>query len=204
MTGHASPFTFLSLERDFIFDYDWIIKNLQLVETPQYQGRYRKYWAMNAARLSAPWCDAYFGELRSALDCPTSLGDLVDRLYGMPTHGNGRRSLQFSFATKLLHTADRRTPIYDSFVASFYFFQPLDGDRALQDRIDHLLSFQNFLSAEYKRILENGFLASSIQAFRSKFNPQHFTDVKIVDLLIWAWAKVLNQGGLIERRIVFR
>jgi hypothetical protein len=193
-----------SIPRDFVADYEWLIQNLQQVSTANYRRRYQTYWAMNVARLSADYRDAYFRELESAVANPIALRALLSELYETPTHNKGRQTLQFSFATKLLHTADRQTPIYDSFVAKFYFFQPLGADRPLQDRIDDLVSFHTFLSAEYARILATGLLTSSILAFRSQFKLQHFTDQKIIDTLIWAYVALVNEGGLIDGRIVFR
>ena len=73
---------------------------------------------------------------------------------------------------------------------------------SLQDSIEYFFSFPNFLSAEYARILAGGLLASSILACRSQVKPQHFTDVKIIDLLIWAYVDLLNKGGLIDGRSV--
>jgi hypothetical protein len=204
LINHHIQIILQSIPRAYVTDYDWLVQNVHQVNTPQYQTQYRIYWGMNTARLSGPYCDAYFQELHSALANPTALGSLAAKLYETATHAGGRQTLQFSFATKLLHTADRQTPIYDSFVAAFYFFQPPDSDRPLQDRINGLVAFHDFLSAEYARVLANGLLASSLLAFRSQFEPQHFTDVKIIDLLIWAYVDLLNKGGLMEGRIVFR
>ena len=106
-----------------ITDYDWLIQNRHLCAEPEYQRNYRKYWGMNAARLSDAYYGEYFRELQAELVDAATLADLAQRLYQVPAHANGRQSLQFSFATKLLHTVDNTTPIYDSLVASFYFFQ---------------------------------------------------------------------------------
>ncbi len=192
-----------AIPESYVTDYDWLIQNVRQVGTADYQAKYRRYWGMDAAHLSAGFREAYFNELRSALDNPTDLGTLVARLHETPTYGNGRRSLQFSFATKLLHTTDRRTPIYDSFVAAFYFFEPLGPARPLEDRIRKLVSFHDFLSAEFARVLAGGLLAKSILAFRSRFMPQCFTDERIIDALIWAYVDLLKRGALGRGEIDF-
>ena len=166
---------------------------------------------MDGAGLDAAYRGAYFQELQSALANRPDLASLVAKLFETPTDKLGTKKLEFSFATKLLHTADRQRPIYDTHVTAFYFFQPLtkrpakrSDEEWLQDRTSDLIVFYNFLSDEYTRVLANGLLAKSIRAFRSKFNPKHFTDVRIIDLLIWTYVEVLNKRGLIDGRIVFR
>jgi len=193
-----------SIAPDHATEYDWLIQNVSQAGTAEYQANYRQYWAMNAARLSPAYCATYFQELQAALTNPPALRSLVGKLYKTPTQGSGKQSLQFSFATKLLHTANCQSPIYDSFVAAFYFFQAPDSGRPLEGRITELVAFHDFLCKEYERVLANGLLAESIQAFRSQFNPQHFTEEKIIDSLIWAYVGLLNNGGLTEGRIVFR
>jgi hypothetical protein len=192
-----------SIPQAYVTEYDWLIQNLQQISGAQYQVNYRKYWGMNAARLSPAYCDTYFQELQAALTNSPTLRDLVTKLHQVPTHGNARQSLQFSFATKLLHTVDRQTPIYDSFVAAFYFFQPPESTLPVQQRVSDLVGFHDFLSSEYARILANGLLARSILAFRSQYRQQHFTDVKVIDLLIWAYVDLLNRKGLINRQIAY-
>jgi hypothetical protein len=48
-----------------------------------------------------------------------TLGRIVQTLYVASTRQDGRKTVQFSFATKLLHIADPSLPIYDSLVAEF-------------------------------------------------------------------------------------
>jgi len=189
---------------DHATDYDWLIQNLHQTATSEYQERYRKYWQLNAARLCANYCAAYFQALQAAQASPPILGDVAQRLYQTPTNKNGRKSLQFSFVTKLLHMVNRSAPIYDSRVAAFYFFQVPSPKQPLQARIASFVAFQNFLGREYRRILTNGLLAQSIQAFRKLFNPQQFTDEKLIDSLLWAYVALLRNGGLTNGAIIYR
>ena len=99
-------------------------------------------------------------------------------------------------------------PIYDSQVAAFYFFQEPDikdakdpGD--LKRRIGVFTSFHDFLRQEYARVLQNNLLASAIKEFRVRLSPQHFTDEKIVDSLIWAFVGLLWKGGLQKGQIAY-
>lgn len=192
-----------TIPQNHVTDYDWLIQNLQQAGTPQYQANYRNYWGMNAARLNAAYYGAYFQALQAALANPPPLGNLAQALYQIPAHANGRQSLQFSFATKLLHMANPQSPIYSKEVAAFYFFQGPDYNHPLQQRINDLVAFHNFLSTEYARVLTNGLLTTSFQAFHAQFNPQHFTDVKIIDSLIWAFVALLNNGALMNGQIIY-
>ena len=63
---------------------------------------YRRYWGLNAARLSETFCLAYFDlmeGLRTNHNIDTET--VVRHLYQLPTHKKGRQSLQFSFASKI-------------------------------------------------------------------------------------------------------
>src|SRR5271157_3549239 len=126
LINHHIQIILQSIPQNDVADYDWLIQNLQQVSTPDYQAKYRSYWGMNGAGLGPAYRAVYFQELQSALTNPPALGSLAAKLYQTPTSSKGQ-SLQRVFATKLLHTADRQIPIYDSNVAAFYFFQPLDS-----------------------------------------------------------------------------
>jgi hypothetical protein len=193
-----------TIPQNHVTEYDWLIQNLNQCVTPQYQARYKNYWRLNAARLSADYCNVYFQALHAAQRHPITVANLAHQLYGTPTHGNGRRSLQFSFATKLLHMVSPDTPIYDSLVAAFYFFQEPERNLALAQRIGVLAAFYIFLGQEYQRICTNNLLSVSIQAFRQQFNPRQFTDEKVVDSLLWAFVALLRQGGVTNGTITYR
>ena len=47
------------------------------------------------------------------LDGAVTAAEVLQALYRIPTQGNGRRSLQLSFASKLMHTLDPHRPMYD-------------------------------------------------------------------------------------------
>jgi hypothetical protein len=191
-----------TIDPKHVLKYDWLRQHVDQVTTPEFQKNYRFYWAMNPARLSPEFYAAYFDALNAAMSNPPTLSSVVQTLYAVSARQDGERSLQFSFATKLLHFPNPHSPIYDSQVAAFYFFQePTTND--LQKRIDGLVAFHNFLGEEYARILKNGLLAHAIEEFRTQLKPLHFTDEKIVDSLIWAFVSFLRKGALPERRTIY-
>jgi len=103
-------------------EYDWLRQNVGQADTAPYQQRYKYFWGMNVAQLSSSFYTAYFGFLKA----PTTLSrnDLCQTLHQSSTRRNGTRTLQLSFATKLLHTLNPQLPIYDSKVARFFLFEP--------------------------------------------------------------------------------
>ena len=192
-----------SIPTTHVRDYDWLVENIDRAGESEYQSKYRAYWAMNAARLSPSYYQEYFRRLAAATDGTPTLGSLVGSLYMVPTHRNERQSLQFSFATKLIHMKNRRSPIYDSQIAAFYFFREPARTLSLENRISQLESFHGFLRSEYARILANDLLAASITAFRVAFRPVYFTDEKIIDSLIWAFVSRLRNGATREGTVIY-
>jgi hypothetical protein len=115
-----------SINRDHVTDYDWLVTNVGRPADADFQARYRRFWMLNAARLGQTYCDEYFQQLASTTT-DTRLEPLVRSLYEVPVNSSGRKALQFSFASKLLHMRNRHLPIYDSQVAAFYFYSALDS-----------------------------------------------------------------------------
>ncbi|WP_295587696.1 hypothetical protein [uncultured Lamprocystis sp.] len=192
-----------SIPAAHVRDYDWLVENIDRAGESEYQSKYRAYWAMNAARLGPSYYQEYFGRLAAATDSMPTLGNLAGDLYKLPTHRNERQSLQFSFATKLIHMKNRRLPIYDSQIAAFYFFREPARTLSLGNRISQLESFHGFLRSEYARILANDLLAASITAFRAAFLPVYFTDEKVIDSLLWAFVSRLRSGATREGSVIY-
>jgi hypothetical protein len=111
-----------SIPHNHVADYEWLLQNTAQVTSADYQKRYRLYWAMNVAQMSPPFYAAYFGALGSAMKQAVTLSEITHILYDSSARRDGRQSLQFSFATKLLHMTNPVLPIFDSQIAGFYFF----------------------------------------------------------------------------------
>ena len=193
-----------SIEGNHVTDYDWLVQNIAQVATPMYQNRYRTFWRLNAALLSQDYCQVYFQRLQRGLNNELpQVGSLASDLYEIPTHLNGRHSLQFSFCSKLCHMLNRQIPVYDARIRDFYFFTEPDRKLPLDQRINAYVQFHQYVTNEYNRVLNEGLLAPSIQAFREHFNPQHFTDIKVLDSLIWAFISLLSSGGGMTGVIIY-
>jgi len=137
---------------EHVTDYEWLLRNVRQASTSDYQKKYRRFWAMNAAQLSPAFYTTYFSTLATAMSHSPTLGSVAHTLHAASARLSGQKSLQFSFATKLLHMANPDSPIYDSQVAALYFFQ--EPSTVLQQRINGLVAFHCFLTQEYARVLE--------------------------------------------------
>ena len=175
-----------SMERDHVKKYDFLIDNIHSLESSSYQTSYKTFWRLHGAGLSSDYCSIYFQLLKKHLEQPIAIEKMAIILFNEPVNSSGRKSLQFAFITKLLHMADRKLPIYDSLISSFYFFEP-NRNLSFEKRINELVHFYDFLIFEYNRIIQNRLLHESIIAFRDRFKPKNFTDEKIIDSLIWAF-----------------
>jgi hypothetical protein len=186
-----------------IIEYEWLLLSVQQANTPAYQRRYRNFWVMNQAQLSSSFWQAYFAQLSGAITQPPTLSSLCQTLAPLSMRRNGAQTLQFSFATKLLHTARPQFPIHDMRVAAFYFFEPPPTRWQPRQQMSAYLSFHTFLGNEYARVIKAGILTTAIQAFRQQFQPQRISDQKIVDWLIWAFVRVLQGGALLSGHALY-
>lgn len=55
-----------------------------------------------------------------------------------------------------------------------------------------------------KRVLKHNLLALAIKCFRQTLKPQHFTDEKVIDSLIWAYVATLWDGGVTKGTILYQ
>lgn len=175
----------LSINPSHVTEYDWLVHHIHEVAQPEYQRRYNNFWRLNGKGLSQNFFQAYFQHLQAGLNnIPPQLNVLVNQLSQI-----GRRELQFSFSTKLCHMLNQSLPIYDSHISKFYDFKTPNRNQPFQQRITRLIESHQHLIAEYNRVLHDGLLTVSIQSFRQHFNPQSFTDIKVIDSLIWAFCR---------------
>ncbi len=171
-------------------------RNVDVTWDTEFQKKYCRYWRLFGAGLSQDFRSAYFelmeGSKGRALP---SIRELTRILSTVPSNSLGRRTLQFSFASKLLHTLDPHRPIYDSMVATFYRFSVPNPTKSFEGRLQSFLSFYDFLVAEYKQVLTNRLLEQPIAIFRNHFSgSDEYTDEKIVDTLIWRLVDLKKNG----------
>ena len=96
--------TYLSLMNRF-----W---TLNVVQDTEFQSRYCAYWRLYGAGLSQSFRSSYFQLMERLRGSPVPhIGEVTRLLYEIPSNKSGRKTLQFSFASKLLHTHDPHKPI---------------------------------------------------------------------------------------------
>ena len=190
--------------------YVWLLRELpnRNVEIDsEFQRAYRHYWQMNPARLSENYLASYFGYLeylKSQHDV-FDVESVARYLLTIPTHGDGRQSLQFSFASKFVHMLNPDQPVYDSMVEHFFFLPTAKPNELTEQKIARLMTSYRFLQAEYGRVLEQKLLAYAIERFRAYFElDTTYTDRKIIDTLLWKFVGFLKSGAIRSGIVVYR
>ena len=171
-----------------------------------FQKIYRKYWRLNAARLQQTFFEVYFDLLEKSKDhSDLKIEKISRKLYKTSTGKDGKKSLQFSFASKLIHTINNTEPVYDSMITTFYFLPQPQSNWNFERKLKNALENYQFIKNEQKRILKEGLLDFEIEKFREYFNLENvYTDQKIIDTLIWKFVTLLRDGAIRERRIIFK
>jgi hypothetical protein len=184
-----------SIPLDHVTDYKWLLCHKSESGTADYRRRFRLYWAMNAAQLSGDFYDSYFELLSRPSEPPLNIRQVSHTLFHSAVRRNGTKVLPFSFVTKLMHMRDQRTPIYDSQVAKFFFFEAPDSTGEVESRIERLIGFHEFLAREYRRVLDEA-LQGAVSCFMERFREYMLTEEKVVDSLIWKTVALLTSGAL--------
>jgi hypothetical protein len=106
-----------------------------------FQFIFRSYYRLDGAGLGDEFKIAYFQLLQRHRADPHP--DLRRLCEAFGEHETIRRtqSLQFSFATKLLATIDPAQPIYDSYVAKVFDFNPPYHVQDFSDRLERFMTF---------------------------------------------------------------
>lgn len=191
-----------SISANHINDYDWLQENKHRINDSEYQRKYKAFWSLNAARLSDSFCEYYFELFEETINNNLNIEEVTEKLYCKHTHKE-RKSLQFSFASKLLHMTNSKLPIYDSMISDFYFFRERNGNKSLKERLPDLSNFYLFLNTEYDRILNDGLLELAINKFRGALLPKFFSDQKVIDSLLWAFLSMQKGHGLSDKKMLY-
>jgi hypothetical protein len=189
---HAVPVYLFLTER---FDSTTDIRSDYLV-----QFLFRSYYRLDKAGLTDEFKEAYFELLQGQRAGPRPepypaqlLRQLCEELARYDTK-KGRKSLQFSFATKLLATIDPEQPLYDSFVAHLFGFRRPDDLKGHSKRLKKLLRFYELLRRTSRLITEQPWFGSVNATFEDKHEGwQKVPPMKRVDLILWATGKAVKR-----------
>ncbi len=158
-----------------------------------FQFVFRSFYRLDNAGLSPEQKTQYF---KSLSNNQTELKTILLALYDLETLKK-KKSIQLSFATKLIHTLDNERPIYDKYVSSFtgikYYNEPTKDADA---KITKALGKYDELCTVYKDVfITNAKLLALVSDFRKEFRIEKskISDVKVIDFLIWAYGSEISE-----------
>jgi hypothetical protein len=158
-----------------------------------FQFVFRSFYRLDNAGLSPEQKTQYF---KSLSNNQPDVKTILLALYNLETLKK-KKSIQLSFATKLIHTINNDQPIYDKYVSSFtgikYYNEPTKDIEykilKAQEKYDELCTI-------YKDVfLINAKLLALVSDFRTEFRIEKskISDVKVIDFLIWAYGSEISE-----------
>lgn len=134
---------------------------------------------MTAAGLTQTFFDKYFQLLE---DRETDLRKILKVLSKIPRR-KGDYAVELSFATKLIHTIDNNSPIFDSNVAKVFGLK-LKHIRDLDQKIEDRIHVYELLKRKFERLLKSPEIREIISDFKEKLGV-NINDVKMLDFILW-------------------
>lgn len=199
-TNYDKLISNLSLSRDSIIDklekrkndvdrYFYIAsvfaQNEPISDNEEFKDTYKNFYVMKTAGLSQQHFDKYFEMLDEQV---SNLERILNELYEIKTLKQ-QNSLQFSFATKLLHTVNNNLPIYDKQVKiTLGLPDPYKySDNSRYKKTRAILAYYENLKMIYRQLLENASVKKLIDDIRKNFGwtANQINDVKILDFVLW-------------------
>jgi hypothetical protein len=160
--------------------YEWLEAHKQEPENPVFQFVFRSYYRIDNAGLTFDWKVRYFRFLSQK---ERNLRTILEGLYHIPTKKNVK-SLQLSFATKLLHTLDTSQPIYDSKVAELLGL-PVRRGKDFEANINTCITVYKKLQESQQELLSDDGIKTQVAALKDYYNSQ-ISDEKALDFLLWS------------------
>jgi len=180
------------------FDYESIViysflkseyEKGNILNNSLFQFVFRSFYGLDNAGLSIEMKNRYFNLLEEK---QTNLEIILSELYEIPTLKR-KKTIQFSFATKLVHTIDNNKPIYSSEIGSRINKKPNQtGHKNV--RIQSCIVLYNSLEMLYEELKKNEKIRNVISKFRLKFkvNEEKMSDTKVLDFILWSLGKLKN------------
>ena len=154
-----------------------------------FQFVFRSYYRLDGAGLSDEQKKEYFKMLAHG---ESDLENILSNLYKIPTL-RSRATIQFSFATKLIHTIDNSKPIFDAEVSTV--IHKVVSGNSKEEKIESAKSLFIFLENFYLEAIKNKEMQAIIKKFRIKFSAdsKKMSDYKVLDFLIWSLGKIKKE-----------
>lgn len=169
--------------------YLWLKKEYarkNILQNKVFQFVLRSYYGLDNAGLSLMQKTKFF---KLMVDENTNLKEILNEFYKLPRLG-GQNTIQFSFATKLIHTIDNTKPIFDANIAAATRKRVIGYN--MEEKIKSCESIYLFLQDLYKEILKKDKTKEIISDFQKSFNlkPKEITNEKILDFFMWSLGKI--------------
>lgn len=158
-----------------------------------YQFVFRSFYGMDNAGLTDDFKTEFFSILQGRRNRRPRIARLCLRLHGYHNRKD-KKTIQFSFVTKLAHTVAPRFPPYDSEVAHLFRFRyPSDPDP--RQKIARYLKDYRLLRHEYRRIVRLNLLPKCLAAFQKRYGAfaGRISMVKQLDFICWSAGRLLRE-----------
>lgn len=163
---------------------------------PVFKIVYSSFYQLNSVGLTNQWKEKYFGILftpsliLSAAKPEDALEKVLVYLSQISENKIDSR-VQFSFATKLLHTLNTNLPIYDSLIRRESVLDlPNFNSETTGERIKSRVEIYKILLQDYEILLEDNRVKELILEFKRYFISHEMSDTKALDFLLWGLGKL--------------
>ena len=155
-----------------------------------FQFVFRSFYRLDNAGLSDNLKKHFFKLLAEK---QTKLDIILSELYEIPRLKKDN-SIQFSFATKLLHTIDNDKPIFDKYVTSI-INKKVKGNNK-KEKIQSCIEIYDSLVTLNDELKKNDKIRNVILKFRTKFkvSKEEMSDTKVLDSIMWSLGKLQSNA----------
>ncbi|MEI7511153.1 MAG: hypothetical protein WCJ84_03275 [Candidatus Peregrinibacteria bacterium] len=160
-----------------------------------FESTYKTFYVMRAAGLTDEYFKKYFKLLNTRdFGNQNTLTDFLTKMDGILTI-RGHNSIQFSFATKALHTINNDLPIYDVHIGNFFQLKPLNDPKLpIQNRIAMRQEIYNELITKFNNLLSLDETKKYLEEIRSMLNSSSvINDTKLLDFIIWLYGSATKK-----------
>jgi len=175
--------------------YEFIIKESQkgnVKDNLVFQHVFSTFYGLNNAGLTDSFKKLYFVVFDECID--KGIFDIKYILNRLKDEKNrrGQRNMQFSFATKMIHTLDIFKPIYDNEIARLFDFKQPYGQKDFDEKLNTYINQYEQIKFTYNKIIEKKLLENVIDMFKLRFVKYNISDYKVLDFIFWTAEKEIN------------
>lgn len=185
-----------NIEQESIDVYNFLKKEFassRANENLLFQFVYKNYYRIENAGLTSEFKKEYFNileEYRKGRDLDYKA--VLDRLYTFRNSKN-QKTVQFSFVSKMFHTIDNSSVVYDKEVASVFSISNPYYEKCFDRKVDKYLDHLYRIERGYNLMIENNLIPLTSRLFDMKFPNNALSDIKKMDFIFWSAGKVKSR-----------